>query len=71
MQDAKIHHVTKLDVIRGARAPVPIAAAHEIRRERRRPRPPAGSSSPGRAWINGREVGGGDPRFDHLAISHD
>jgi hypothetical protein len=35
----------------------------------RRPRP-AGSSR-GRAWINGREVGGGDPRYDHLAVSYD
>ncbi len=25
----------------------------------------------GRAWINGREVGGADPRFAHLAINHD
>jgi hypothetical protein len=26
---------------------------------------------PGRAWINGVEVGGGEPRWDHLAIVHD
>ena len=25
----------------------------------------------GRAWINGREVGGADTRFSHLAASHD
>jgi hypothetical protein len=25
----------------------------------------------GRAWINGREVGGTDPRFAHLAAMHD
>lgn len=25
----------------------------------------------GRAWINGREVGGADERFTHLAASHD
>ena len=25
----------------------------------------------GRAWINGREVGGVDPRFAHLAASYD
>ena len=25
----------------------------------------------GRAWINGREVGGDDARFTHLAASHD
>jgi hypothetical protein len=31
------------------------------------------SASParGRAWINGREVGGTDPRLAHLADSHD
>ncbi len=25
----------------------------------------------GRAWINGREVGGSDPRYAHLAGSYD
>jgi hypothetical protein len=25
----------------------------------------------GRAWINGREVGGSDPRYIHLSESHD
>jgi hypothetical protein len=25
----------------------------------------------GRAWINGREVGGADPRFAHLSRSYD
>ena len=25
----------------------------------------------GRAWINGREVGGADPRHIHLSESHD
>jgi hypothetical protein len=25
----------------------------------------------GRAWINGREVGGADPRYIHLSESHD
>ena len=25
----------------------------------------------GRVWVNGREVGGGDPRFAHLAGSYD
>ncbi len=27
--------------------------------------------TPGRAWINGREVGGVNPRFAHLAGSYD
>jgi hypothetical protein len=30
------------------------------------PEPPRG-----RAWINGREVGGADPRYQHLARSYD
>jgi hypothetical protein len=25
----------------------------------------------GRAWLNGVEVGGADPRWDHLAVFHD
>jgi hypothetical protein len=25
----------------------------------------------GRAWLNGRELGGGDPRYTHLEASHD
>ena len=25
----------------------------------------------GRAWLNGREVGGADPRYAHLSRSHD
>jgi hypothetical protein len=25
----------------------------------------------GRAWLNGREVGGADPRYIHLEASHD
>lgn len=25
----------------------------------------------GRAWINGREVGGTDPRWHHLSAGHD
>ncbi len=35
---------------------------------RRRLTPPRGA---GRAWINGREVGGSDPRYAHLAGSYD
>ena len=29
------------------------------------------TSRVGRAWINGREVGGADPRYIHLSESHD
>jgi hypothetical protein len=35
---------------------------------RRRLTPPRGA---GRAWINGREVGGSDPRYAHLGGSYD
>ena len=34
----------------------------------RRPTSPRGG---GRAWINGREVGGSDPRYAHLAGPYD
>jgi hypothetical protein len=34
----------------------------------RRPLSPRGG---GRAWINGREVGGADRRWTHLEASHD
>jgi hypothetical protein len=30
-----------------------------------------GERRSGRAWINGREVGGADARYAHLAASHD
>jgi hypothetical protein len=64
MPDPKIHLMTSAQVMQLPRRPP------RRRRARLRPRPAAGSST-GRAWINGREVGGGDPRFDHLAISYD
>jgi hypothetical protein len=50
------------------------------RREGVRDQRPAGPESfrrdvrmgtSGRAWINGREVGGTDPRFLHLAATYD
>ena len=41
------------------------------RRVRSRITAPAEPASRGRAWINGREVGGTDPRLRHLAASHD
>jgi hypothetical protein len=31
----------------------------------------AGPRVGGRAWLNGREVGGADPRYVHLEASHD
>jgi hypothetical protein len=43
------------------------AAVAERRALRDRQRNPRG----GRAWVNGLEVGGEDPRYDHLTGSHD
>jgi hypothetical protein len=39
-------------------------------RAARQERPPLWTPG-GRAWINGREVGGTDPRFAHLNRSYD
>ena len=39
-----------------------------IRARRRLSAVPGGG---GRAWINGREVGGADPRYGHLGRSYD
>jgi hypothetical protein len=51
------------DLPRGSRRVERLAyATRKGRREERRR---------GRAWINGREVGGTDPRFAHLSASHD
>jgi hypothetical protein len=33
--------------------------------------PAASTPEVGRAWINGREVGGTDPRYAHLDRSYD
>jgi hypothetical protein len=33
--------------------------------------PAYGAHDPGRAWINGAEVGGPDPRYAHLDRSYD
>jgi len=67
MTDAKIHSM---------RQPVtslPHGADRDRRmsqtvQARRRLQPPKGG---GRAWINGREVGGADPRYRHLSGSYD
>jgi hypothetical protein len=50
---------------------------HRLQRARRTspPRPPEPRQpllgDLGRAWINGVEVGGTDPRYAHLSRSHD
>ena len=58
------------------------ATVRDLGSARRRSRPaekreplealaPAERSTVGRAWINGREVGGPDPRFLHLMLPYD
>ena len=42
--------------------------SHVVQARRRLDSLPRGG---GRAWINGREVGGSDARYGHLAQSHD
>jgi hypothetical protein len=56
-----------------------MATAQVVQLPRRAPRPhsphpphrAAEAPCSGRAWINGREVGGTNPRYDHLSIAHD
>lgn len=57
-------NVTSLDTARGRERR--IARAREARS-----RHDAAAVGGGRAWINGREVGGSDARFAHLGRSHD
>jgi hypothetical protein len=63
MRDARMPVMTSPQVVQLPRRPA--------RRRRPSPRPAAAGGSPGRAWINGREVGGTEPRLDHLSIAHD
>jgi hypothetical protein len=54
----------------------PLRPARDERNRRRgRDRPPENHEplfvKGGRAWINGREVGGTDPRYAHLNRSYD
>jgi hypothetical protein len=61
--------------MKGMREATVIALPAGIRRERRLPGVIEASrrltAARGRAWINGREVGGTDKRFAHLSRSHD
>ena len=52
------------------RVPVGRARDQRLRRAAEARRRVEGARG-GRAWINGREVGGTDPRFAHLTRSHD
>lgn len=59
----------------GSRPILPIDGKRRGGRFRRRPPerpiPASALSTGGRAWINGREVGGTDPRYAHLDRSYD
>lgn len=59
----------------GSRPVLPIDGRRRSTRFRRRPAatrtPAAAVPGGGRAWINGREVGGTDPRYAHLDRSYD
>ena len=50
---------------RGERRDMRLAQAMQARRRLDSPSPS------GRAWINGREVGGADPRYVHLGRTYD
>ena len=52
------------------RAPVGRKSDQRLRRATEARRLVEGARG-GRAWINGQEVGGADPRFAHLAGSYD
>ena len=67
------HGLVNGETIRAVAQPIPM-------RPQRGRRPPERPSKPirskpliryGRAWINGSEVGGVDPRFAHLNRSYD
>jgi hypothetical protein len=56
----------------GERTPDRVRRLNRVREARARLASPGSDSRErGRAWINGREVGGADGRFAHLAHSHD
>jgi hypothetical protein len=70
VEGANIHTVTNLKTLpRGRRRDRRLERAMEARRRL------ADSADTvrlgGRAWINGEEVGGADPRFAHLSVSFD
>ena len=58
---APVHTLPRGDALRGQRMSRTVQA-------RRRLSSPRGG---GRAWINGREVGGADSRYAHLASIYD
>jgi len=74
MEPRKITPVSNLvtDPPRGARRVPPRARPdHLLSQTIQARRRLTSSRGGGRAWINGREVGGPDPRYAHLGITHD
>lgn len=67
MQDDKIPPVKQsvTDMSRSSQRETRLSRAIHARRHLNSPR------GGGRAWINGREVGGTDPRYTHLSTSND
>ena len=67
MDESKIHGMKQpvTDLPRGTLRDQRLVRAIQARRRLSPPR------LGGRAWINGREVGGADPRFAHLDASYD
>jgi hypothetical protein len=73
MQTGRIHPMESSTVIRFADRQTResrISRAMEARRRLQDVEPEV-VRAPGRAWINGLEVGGGDRRFAHLSVFHD
>ena len=67
MSEGNIDHVTQPVTIlpRGKDRDQRVSRTIQARRRLSSPR------GGGRAWINGREVGGADPRYAHLSRSYD
>ena len=63
MEPMQADNVRRLDDTRDRRRRLQLAVAARRRLADRR--------ATGRVWINGGEVGGGDPRFRHLAQTYD
>jgi hypothetical protein len=64
MNSMRNSSVTAIGERRGRRVERAVAARRRLDRARERRRG-------GRAWVNGSELGGVDPRFAHLAQSFD
>jgi hypothetical protein len=68
MNSMRNSSVTAMSEHRGRRVERAVAARRHLDRSRDRRRH---ARRGGRVWVNGSELGGGDPRFAHLAQSFD